>query len=170
MRSENDPSSVRCASTFLAAPRGCAACGQEIAAENGDFSVRRARTAHRAAAHDTRLTPEGEGRKMTRLRVASNSRADWQVVLCARGARASVKGCARPAFGGTSRRRSNMKNHQLSWWVTFSMIDCRRRHCPAGDRQTWQEWWTFLQFPAIMDVRKVNAEVQKCLTDDWRHL
>ena len=30
-----------------------------------------------------------------------------------------VKGYARPAFGGTSRRRSIMKNHQLSWWVTF---------------------------------------------------
>ena len=31
-----------------------------------------------------------------------------------------VKGYARPAFGGTSRRRSIMKNHQLSWWVPFS--------------------------------------------------
>ncbi len=30
-----------------------------------------------------------------------------------------VKGYARPAFGGTSRRRSIMKTHQLSWWVTF---------------------------------------------------
>ena len=31
-----------------------------------------------------------------------------------------VKGYARPAFGGTSCRRSIMKNHQLSWWVPFS--------------------------------------------------
>ena len=30
-----------------------------------------------------------------------------------------VKGYARPAFGGTSRRRSIMKTHQLSRWVTF---------------------------------------------------
>ena len=31
-----------------------------------------------------------------------------------------VKGYALPAFGGTSRRRSIMKNHQLSWWVPFA--------------------------------------------------
>ena len=40
--------------------------------------------------------PKGEGRKTTRLRVASNRRADWQVVLCARGARASSQGLCPP--------------------------------------------------------------------------
>ena len=33
---------------------------------------------------------------MTRLRVASNRRADWQVALCARGARASSQGLCPP--------------------------------------------------------------------------
>ena len=63
------------------------------------------RQSHAFACH---LPPRGEGRKMTRLRVASNRRADWQVVLCARGARASSQGLC-----------PKMKNHQLSWWVTF---------------------------------------------------
>ena len=37
-----------------------------------------------------------------------------------------VKGYARPAFGGTSRRRSIMKNHQLSWWVPFFCVNTQR--------------------------------------------
>ena len=54
-----------------------------------------------------------------------------------------VKGYARPAFGGTSRRRSIMKNHQLSWWVTFfyavrgvprRMIAPPKRHTADGRR------------------------------------
>lgn len=66
-------------------------------------------TPHPTGSH-VRLSPspKGEGRKTTRLRVASNRRADWQVVLCARGARASSQGLC-----------PKMKNHQLSWWVPF---------------------------------------------------
>ena len=40
-----------------------------------------------------------------------------------------VKGYARPAFGGTSRRRSIMKNRQLSRWVTFCVVAAR---CTGG--------------------------------------
>ena len=50
-----------------------------------------------------------------------------------------VKGCARPAFGGTSRRRSIMKNHQLSWWVTFlqdSTLQSSTSRGACGQRQT----------------------------------
>ena len=54
-------------------------------------------TPHPTGSH-VRLSPspKGEGRKTTRLRVASNRRADWQVVLCARGARASSQGLCPP--------------------------------------------------------------------------
>ena len=54
-------------------------------------------TPHPTGSH-VRLSPspKGEGRETTRLRVASNRRADWQVVLCARGARASSQGLCPP--------------------------------------------------------------------------
>ena len=54
-------------------------------------------TPHPTGSH-VRLSPspKGEGRKTTRLQVASNRRADWQVVLCARGARASSQGLCPP--------------------------------------------------------------------------
>ena len=68
-------------------------------------------TPHPTGSH-VRLSPspKGEGRKTTRLRVASNRRADWQVVLCARGAQASSQGLC-----------PQMKHHQLSRGVTFTL-------------------------------------------------
>ena len=45
-----------------------------------------------------------------------------QLLVFGNTERILVKGYARPAFGGTSRRRSIMKNHQLSWWVPFLIL------------------------------------------------
>ena len=69
--------------SFLAAPRQCAACGHEIAAEKGDFLVRRARTAHHAGAHNARLTPISQ--RVGKLGRAAQKRGFACAMIIAKG-------------------------------------------------------------------------------------
>ena len=85
---------------------------------------------------------------MTRLRVASNRRTDWQVALCARGARASSQGLC-----------PKMKNHQLSWWVTFCLpflSDFLQKHRCFINNSWYYVWHTTMKYIEISNFNPLH--------------